>query len=168
RRVVVGNTKLIEDWNISQKLQEKMKNLQSEAKTVVVVVKNDEVIGLIPIQDIPKATSAKAISDLKKRGLKTVMLTGDNQQVAEVIANEVGIDEVIADVLPQDKAHHIKMLQDQGRNVAFVGDGINDAPALTTANVGIAMGAGTDIAIESGGIVLVKNDLEDVVKALMM
>ena len=96
------------------------------------------------------------------------MLTGDNQQVAEVIANEVGIDEVIADVLPQDKAHHIEMLQDQGRNVAFVGDGINDAPALTTANVGIAMGAGTDIAIESGGIVLVKNDLEDVVKALMM
>lgn len=165
QRVVVGNTKLIEDWN---KLQEQMKNLQSEAKTVVVVGKNDEVIGLIAIQDIPKATSAKAISDLKKRGLKTVMLTGDNQQVAEVIANEVGIDEVIADVLPQDKAHHIEMLQDQGRNVAFVGDGINDAPALTTANVGIAMGAGTDIAIESGGIVLVKNDLEDVVKALMM
>ncbi len=168
QRVVVGNTKLIEDWNISQELQEQMKNLQSEAKTVVVVGKNDEVIGLIAIQDIPKATSAKAISDLKKRGLKTVMLTGDNQQVAEVIANEVGIDEVIADVLPQDKAHHIEMLQDQGRNVAFVGDGINDAPALTTANVGIAMGAGTDIAIESGGIVLVKNDLEDVVKALMM
>ena len=105
---------------------------------------------------------------MKKRGLKTVMLTGDNQQVAEVIANEVEIDEVIADVLPQDKAHHIEMLQAQGRNVAFVGDGINDAPALTTANVGIAMGAGTDIAIESGGIVLVKNDLEDVVKALMM
>ncbi len=168
QRVVVGNTKLIEDWNISQELQEQMKKLQSEAKTVVVVGKNDEVIGLIAIQDIPKATSAKAISDLKKRGLKTVMLTGDNQQVAEVIANEVGIDEVIADVLPQDKAHHIEMLQDQGRNVAFVGDGINDAPALTTANVGIAMGAGTDIAIESGGIVLVKNDLEDVVKALMM
>ncbi|WP_034997616.1 copper-translocating P-type ATPase [Ligilactobacillus salivarius] len=168
QRVVVGNTKLIEDWNISQELQEQMKNLQSEAKTVVVVGKNDEVIGLIAIQDIPKATSAKAISDLKKRGLKTVMLTGDNQQVAEVIANEVGIDEVIADVLPQDKAHHIEMMQDQGRNVAFVGDGINDAPALTTANVGIAMGAGTDIAIESGGIVLVKNDLEDVVKALMM
>jgi Cu+-exporting ATPase len=168
QRVVVGNTKLIEDWNISQKLQAQMKNLQSDAKTVVVVGKNDEVIGLIAIQDIPKATSAKAISDLKKRGLKTVMLTGDNQQVAEVIANEVGIDEVIADVLPQDKAHHIEMLQDQGRNVAFVGDGINDAPALTTANVGIAMGAGTDIAIESGGIVLVKNDLEDVVKALMM
>ena len=168
QRVVVGNTKLIEDWNIFQELQEKMKNLQSEAKTVVVVGKNDEVIGLIAIQDIPKATSAKAISDLEKRGLKTVMLTGDNQQVAEVIANEVGIDEVIADVLPQDKAHHIEMLQDQGRNVAFVGDGINDAPALTTANVGIAMGAGTDIAIESGGIVLVKNDLEDVVKALMM
>ncbi len=168
QRVVVGNTKLIEDWNISQELQAQMKNLQSDAKTVVVVGKNDEVIGLIAIQDIPKATSAKAISDLKKCGLKTVMLTGDNQQVAEVIANEVGIDEVIADVLPQDKAHHIEMLQDQGRNVAFVGDGINDAPALTTANVGIAMGAGTDIAIESGGIVLVKNDLEDVVKALMM
>src|SRR5699024_7623092 len=99
-----------------------MKNLQDEAKTVVVVGKNDEVIGLIAIQDIPKATSAKAISDLKKRGRNTVMLTGDNQQVAEVIANEVGIDEVIADVLPQDKAHHMKILKCKGIMFDFTGN----------------------------------------------
>jgi ATPase, P-type (transporting), HAD superfamily, subfamily IC len=120
---------------------------------------------LIAIQDAPKETSKEAIATLKARGLRTVMLTGDNERVAKAIAQEVGIDEVIADVLPGDKADHVQELQKQGK-VAFVGDGINDAPALTMADVGIAMGSGTDIAIESGGIVLMKNDLRDVAKAL--
>ena len=117
-------------------------------------------------QDVPKASSKQAIAELKKRGLKTVMLTGDNQNVAEAIGREVGIDQVIAGVLPTEKAAEIKKLQDEGNKVAFVGDGINDAPALSTADVGIAMGSGTDIAIESGGIVLVQNDLMGVVRAL--
>lgn len=161
----IGNDKLMADYQLTDSLRAQMTQLQNEAKTVVLVGVLDQIIGLIAIQDAPKVSSAAAISALKARGLRPVMLTGDNQRVAQAIATEVGIDTVIADVLPGDKADHVKQLQADGP-VAFVGDGINDAPALTTADVGIAMGSGTDIAIESGGIVLVKNDLMDVVRAL--
>ena len=162
----VGSDKLLEDIIISQEMKKKAIQLQKEAKTVVYVGLGQDIIGLVAIQDVPKPSSKKAIAELKKRGLRTVMLTGDNQNVAEAIGKEVGIDQVIAGVLPTEKANEIKKLQDAGRVVAFVGDGINDAPALSTANVGIAMGSGTDIAIESGGIVLVQNDLMGVVRAL--
>ena len=162
----VGSDKLLEDIIISQEMKKKAIQLQKEAKTVVYVGLGQDIIGLVAIQDVPKPSSKKAIAELKKRGLRTVMLTGDNQNVAEAIGKEVGIDQVIAGVLPTEKANEIKKLQDAGRVVTFVGDGINDAPALSTANVGIAMGSGTDIAIESGGIVLVQNDLMGVVKAL--
>ena len=162
----VGSDKLLEDIIISQEMKKKAIQLQKEAKTVVYVGLGQDIIGLVAIQDVPKPSSKKAIAELKKRGLRTVMLTGDNQNVAEAIGKEVGIDQVIAGVLPTEKSNEIKKLQDAGRVVAFVGDGINDAPALSTANVGIAMGSGTDIAIESGGIVLVQNDLMGVVKAL--
>ena len=162
----VGSDKLLTDINISQEMKDQALQLQKEAKTVVYVCLGNDIIGLIAIQDVPKASSKQAIAELKKRGLKTVMLTGDNQNVAEAIGREVGIDQVIAGVLPTEKAAEIKKLQDEGNKVAFVGDGINDAPALSTADVGIAMGSGTDIAIESGGIVLVQNDLMGVVRAL--
>ena len=165
QKAFVGNDKMLSDVEINSELQDKMIQLQNEAKTVVFVGVDNKIVGLIAIQDAPKATSKEAIATLKARGLRTVMLTGDNQRVAEAIAKEVGIDEVIADVLPGDKADHVQALQKNGK-VAFVGDGINDAPALTMADVGIAMGSGTDIAIESGGIVLMKNDLRDVAKAL--
>ncbi|WP_125710730.1 copper-translocating P-type ATPase [Companilactobacillus zhongbaensis] len=167
KKSFVGNDKLLNDVSISDDLQKQVIKLQEEAKTVVFVGVEDQVIGLIAIQDAPKETSKEAIAALKSRGLRTVMLTGDNQRVAQAIADQVGIDEVIADVLPSEKADHVKALQ-QNEKVAFVGDGINDAPALTVADVGIAMGSGTDIAIESGGIVLVKNDLRDVDKALAL
>lgn len=162
----VGSDRLLEDISISQEMKDQALQLQKEAKTVVYVGLGNDIIGLIAIQDVPKASSNQAIAELKKRGLKTVMLTGDNQNVAEAIGREVGIDQVIAGVLPTEKAAEIKKLQDEGNKVAFVGDGINDAPALSTADVGIAMGSGTDIAIESGGIVLVQNDLMGVVRAL--
>lgn len=161
----VGNDKLLNDVSVSNELKTQMATLQQEAKTVVFVGEGQRVIGLIAIQDAPKPTSKDAISALKSQGLKTVMLTGDNQAVSQAIADQVGIDQVVADVLPADKADQVKKFQASGK-VAFVGDGINDAPALSTADVGIAMGSGTDIAIESGGIVLVKNDLRDVYKAL--
>ncbi|ORN09551.1 copper-translocating P-type ATPase [Lentilactobacillus parabuchneri] len=161
----VGNDKLLNDVSVSDELKTQMATLQQEAKTVVFVGEGQRVIGLIAIQDAPKPTSKDAISALKSQGLKTVMLTGDNQAVSQAIADQVGIDQVVADVLPADKADQVKKFQASGK-VAFVGDGINDAPALSTADVGIAMGSGTDIAIESGGIVLVKNDLRDVYKAL--
>ncbi|MFD1472336.1 copper-translocating P-type ATPase [Companilactobacillus mishanensis] len=167
KKAFVGNDKLLADVEIDDKLKQQVIELQEQAKTVVFVGVENKVVGLIAIQDAPKDTSREAIADLKARGLKTVMLTGDNQLVAEAIAEQVGIDQVIADVLPSDKADHVKALQQDGK-VAFVGDGINDAPALTVADVGIAMGSGTDIAIESGGIVLVKNDLRDVDKALAL
>ena len=165
QKAFVGNDKLLNDMQIDPDLKQQMIRLQNEAKTVVFVGLDDKIIGLIAIQDAPKTTSKEAIATLKARGLRTVMLTGDNERVAEAVAKEVGIDDVIADVLPGDKADHVEALQKDGK-VAFVGDGINDAPALTMADVGIAMGSGTDIAIESGGIVLMKNDLRDVAKAL--
>lgn len=164
---VVGNQKLLGDLTFNKQLQQQETRLQNEAKTVVFVGLDDRIIGLIAIQDAPKPTSKEAIAALRARGLRTVMLTGDNQRVAQAVAQQIGIDEVIADVLPGDKAAQIKQFQHDGK-VAFVGDGINDAPALTTADVGIAMGSGTDIAIDSGGIVLVKNDLRDVDKALAL
>ena len=162
----VGSDRLLADVNISQEMTQKATDLQNEAKTVVYIGLDGEIIGLVAIQDVPKPSSREAIKELRERGLKTIMLTGDNKNVAEAIAKQVGIDQVIAGVLPNEKAMHIKKLQDQGKKVAFVGDGINDAPALSTADVGIAMGSGTDIAIDSGGIVLVQNDLRGVVRAL--
>lgn len=164
----VGSNRLLADVPISKELKTQASKLQNEAKTVVYVGYNHEIIGLIAIQDVPKKTSKQAISELKKRGLKTIMLTGDNEKVAQAIGKEVGINQVIAGVLPNEKAAEIEKLQKQGDIVAFVGDGINDAPALSTADVGIAMGSGTDIAIDSGGIVLVQNDLRGVVRALEM
>jgi len=161
----IGNEKLLDHYTLTPELTQQMTQLQNAAKTVVIVGRADQVIGLIAIQDAPKASSTGAIAALKARGLRTVMLTGDNDRVAQAIADQVGIDEVIANVLPGDKAAAITRLQADGP-VAIAGDGINDAPALTTADVGIAMGSGTDIAIEAGGIVLVKNDLQDVVRAL--
>ena len=164
--IFAGNDKLLKA-PMSPDLKKTMTRLQTEAKTVVIVGRNDEPIGLIAVQDTPKETASSAISQLKKHGVHTVMITGDNHQVASAIAKQVGIDQVIAEVLPSDKADKVVELQKTG-NVAFVGDGINDAPALAAADLGIAMGSGTDIAIESGGIVLVKDDPMDVVRALSL
>ena len=167
KQVLLGNAKLLDGMDISSNYQEKLKELEKEAKTVVFLAVDNEIKGLLALQDIPKENAKLAISQLKKRGLRTVMLTGDNAGVARAIADQIGIEEVIAGVLPEEKAHEIHQLQEAGK-VAFVGDGINDAPALSVADVGIAMGAGTDIAIESAGIVLTRNDLTGVVRAFDM
>lgn len=166
-KILVGSPKNQSEIEFSAEFKTKIIKLQNEAKTVIAVAQDERVIGLIAIQDAPKENAKQAISNLHQLGLKTVMLTGDNQQVADAIAGQVGIDQVIAEVLPVDKADAIKNLQKK-HHVAFVGDGINDAPALTQADVGIAMGSGTDVAIDAGGIVLIKNDLEDVVRALKL
>ena len=165
--VTLGNGKLHDGTAMDPELEKRMVELQEQAKTVISLSVDGQVIGLIAIQDAPKASSKEAIKKLKERGLTTVMLTGDNERVAQAIAKQVGIDTVIADVLPQEKASAIQKLQEASK-VAFVGDGINDAPALSIADVGIAMGSGTDIAIESGGIVLTQNDLLGVVRAFDM
>lgn len=163
----VGSNKLSANYQVSSELKQRLSKLQAEAKTVIQVGLNQQVIGLLAIQDVPKTNAKQAIANLKAQGLRTVMLTGDNERVAQSIAQDVGIDDVIANVLPNEKAHYVEKFQKAGK-VAFVGDGINDAPALTTADVGIAMGSGTDIAIDSGSIVLVQNDLRGVVRALEM
>lgn len=167
KQVLLGNAKMLDGMNISSTYQEKLEELEKEAKTVVYLAVDNEIKGLLALQDIPKENAKLAISQLKKRGLKTVMLTGDNAGVARAIADQIGIEEVIAGVLPEEKAHEIHKLQQAGK-VAFVGDGINDAPALSVADVGIAMGAGTDIAIESADLVLTTNNLLGVVRAFDM
>ena len=167
--VVLGTNKLLEEFGVTVNAAslKDWQRLQSEAKTVIGVAKAKTFLGLIAIQDAPKETSRQAIQSLRNYGFMTVMLTGDNIATAKAIAVQVGIDEVVAEVLPADKAAKVEELQ-INQPVAFVGDGINDAPALATAQLGIAMGAGTDVAIESGDIVLVKNDLLDVVSALRL
>ena len=150
------------------KWDEAMEKLEDEGKTVVLVSSEDRVIGMIAIADVVKESAKEAVQKIHKMGIKIVMLSGDNNKTAQAIAKEVGIDKVIAEVLPKDKAQEIKKLQEGGRKVAMVGDGINDSPALAQADIGIVMGEGTDIAIESGDMVLVKNDLRDVPSAIKL
>ena len=167
KQVLLGNAKLIDDLAIPHDYQERFDLLEKEAKTVVFLSVDGELKGLIALQDVPKENAREAIAKLKKRGLRTVMLTGDNAGVAHAIAEQIGIEEVIANVLPEEKAHEIHKLQKNGK-LAFVGDGINDAPALSVADVGIAMGSGTDIAIESADLVLTTNNLLGLARAFDM
>ena len=167
KQVLLGNAKLLADLAIPQDYQERFELLEKEAKTVVFLSVDGELKGLIALQDVPKENAREAIAKLKKRGLRTVMLTGDNAGVAHAIASQIGIEEVIANVLPEEKAHEIHKLQKNGK-LAFVGDGINDAPALSVADVGIAMGSGTDIAIESADLVLTTNNLLGLARAFDM
>ena len=165
--ILVGNRKLFTEKGTEIKTAEdRIAQLESQGKTVVLVGLEGKLIGLIAIADTPKDFAPETVSLLKAQGKQVVMITGDNRRAAESIAHILGIDRVLAEVLPEDKANAIKRLQEQGERVAMVGDGINDAPALVKADVGIAIGSGTDIAIESGGIVLVKDDLRDVSRTL--
>ena len=167
KQVLLGNAKLLADRDIPSDYQERFDLLEKEAKTVVFLSVGGQLKGLLALQDVPKDNAREAIAKLKKRGLRTVMLTGDNAGVAHAIAEQIGIEEVIANVLPEEKAHEIHKLQKNGK-LAFVGDGINDAPALSVADVGIAMGSGTDIAIESADLVLTTNNLLGLARAFDM
>jgi len=166
KRIVIGNRTLMNEKKISFKnIEGQIKSWEEDGKTSMIVAENEKVIGAIAVADAVKDDSIKAIAALKRRGYRTVMITGDNETTAKAIAKQVGIDEVIANVLPEEKAKKIVELQRRGM-VAFVGDGINDAPALKQSNVSIAMGSGSDIAIEVGDIVLVKGSLIGVVQAI--
>jgi P-type Cu+ transporter len=164
--ILIGNFTLMKERKISIKGFEKiLDKFEGDGKTTMIVVENKKVIGIIAVADAVKEDSQKAISILNRKGYRTVMITGDNERTAKAIASQVGIKEVIANVLPEDKAKKVQELQGRGF-VAFIGDGINDAPALKQANVGIAMGTGTDVAIEAGDIVLTKGSLVGVVQAI--
>lgn len=162
-----GNQKLMQEQGIScEKALSSMEKLSKEGKTPLILADEKQVFGIIGVADVVKPTSAKAIQELKKLGIQVIMLTGDNARTAKAIQKQLDIDTVIAEVLPQDKEREISRLQEEGKTVAMVGDGLNDAPALARADVGIAIGAGTDVAIESADIVLMKNDLQDVATAI--
>jgi P-type Cu+ transporter len=167
--VLVGNRKIMDEAGIDYSgLEQELKQLEGEAKTVMLIAENGNCIGLVAEADTLKDDSVEAIAELEKLGLQTAMLTGDNKRTAEAIARRVGISKVLAEVLPDKKAAEIRRVQEEAGLVAMVGDGINDAPALTQANVGIAIGTGTDIAIEAGDVVLVRGNLSDVVKAVKL
>ncbi len=166
---LIGNRLLMNDQNVSiNLLDSEATKLASEGKTVVYVAMDKSVIGLIALADVPKATARQAVENLKRRGLKVAMVTGDNKGTAASIAAQLGIERVMAEVLPGSKADEIKKLQAQGEVVAMVGDGINDAPALAAADVGIAIGAGTDVAIEAADITLIRDDLTGVPEAIAL
>jgi len=166
----LGNRKLITDMSKGGlgAYEASMQKLESEGKTAMLLATQNEIIGIVAVADTVKPSSKTAIDRLKALGIAVYMLTGDNKRTATAIANQLGVDNVFAEVLPEDKASKVKELQSLGSNVAMVGDGINDAPALAQANLGIAMASGTDVAMEAGGIVLMRNDVNDVVTAIQL
>ena len=165
--VLLGNRKLMKQRGLDfGPLTSRAEALEGDGKTVMFVAAYGQPAGLIAVADTLKDSTAEAIQRLHKLGIETVMITGDNRRTAEAIARQVGIDRVLAEVLPQDKADEVKKLQAQGKKVAMVGDGVNDAPALAQADVGLAIGSGTDVAKETGDVILIKDDIQDVVVAL--
>ncbi len=164
KNIIIGNRKMMaKDGIKTAGLEEKISRLESEGKTVIIVALNKKLLGIIAIADPLKEYSAEAVQHLEALGIESIMLTGDNERTANAIAKQIGIKKVIANVLPHEKLDVIKKLQAEGNVVAMVGDGINDAPALAQADIGIAIGSGTDVAKETGGIILIKDDLRDVV-----
>lgn len=169
KSVLIGNEKLMLENNIVTKDSvEKAEKYASEGKTPLFIAVDSELAGIIAVADQIKESSLKTVEKLHNLGLEVVMLTGDNRKTAQVIAEQLSIDKVVSEVLPEDKANEIKKLQAQGKKVAMVGDGINDAPALVQAEVGIAVGTGTDVAIDAADIVLMKPDLNSVVNAIVL
>jgi Cu+-exporting ATPase len=170
KEVIIGNRALFADWKIAiqNDFDTQITKIENEGKTAVLISLDKKLSGIIGISDTLKETSKDSIKQLLDNGLKVYMITGDNKRTASAIANILNIKNILAEVLPEDKTNEVKRLQQNGEVVAFVGDGINDAPALAQADVGIAIGSGTDVAIESGDIVLVKNDVRDVVSAIKL
>lgn len=165
--ILFGNRKLMSKYKVSFG-KAAMEKLEGEGKTVMILSVNRKFAGLVAVADVLKESSSAAVLKLKRMGKRVVMITGDNERTAKAIAEKAGIDEVLAEVLPEDKASKVKKLQKGGEVVAMVGDGVNDAPALAQADVGIAMGSGTDVAMETGEIILMKDDLNDVVTAIRL
>jgi len=170
RKLLVGNRRLLDEQQValSPSLEQQAASLAEAGRTPMFVAVDGRIAGLVAVADTIKPTARQTIEQLKARGVEPVMITGDNQRTAAAVARELGIERFYAEVLPADKARYVRELQAEGRKVAMVGDGVNDAPALATANIGIAIGAGTDVAIETANIVLMKSDPLDIVRAIIL
>jgi len=166
KKIIIGNKVLneikkgIDKENLEKYLSEK------DGKTIIYVIIDENIIGIIKCKDVLKPNASEVISKIKEKSIKTIMITGDNDITARVIGKEAGVDEIISEVLPEEKLNKIKEIMNKGKIVTMIGDGINDAPSLAYANVGIAIGSGTDIAIESGDIVLIHSNLNDLLKTI--
>jgi Cu+-exporting ATPase len=169
RSVLIGNRKLMDESSVDISMaEEDLRKMEEGGRTAMLVASGSKLIGIVGVADVVKETSKEAVSELKKMGIEVIMLTGDNPRTAKVIASQVGIDRYIAEVLPENKAKEVARLQAEGKKVAMIGDGVNDAPALAQADVGIAIGSGTDVAMETGDIVLIRSDLIDAVAAIQL
>lgn len=169
KQVILGNRKLIKKHlSISDEIDKDLENIEKEGKTAVISLIDNDIAGIFGIGDTVKDHAKTTIQYLIDKGYEVYMITGDNRRTAKAVANEIGINNIMAEVMPADKSEKVKELQNQGKTVAFAGDGINDAPALAQADLGISLGSGTDVAIESGDIVLMRDDLKDVIKALVL
>ncbi len=167
--VVIGTRKLMQQYGIEiQSVLPTMEKLESDGKTAMLAAINGQYAGIVAVADTIKDTSREAVDRLQQMGIKVIMMTGDNERTAQAIGKEVGVDAVIAEVLPEGKAEEVKKLQQQGKKVAMVGDGINDAPALATANIGMAIGTGTDVAMEAADVTLIRGDLNSIADAIIM
>ena len=166
--IKIGGTAVLENKSLSSELEKDIQTENKDGKTIVYILRNSEIIGIFSLSDIIRQESRDAIKSLRDMGIKTSMITGDSEEVAKWVSKELSIDEYFSNVKPEDKASKVKILQQAGQKVAMVGDGINDAPALTQADLGIAIGAGTNVAVESAGIILVRNDPRDIVKIIRL
>ncbi|WP_370221360.1 HAD-IC family P-type ATPase, partial [Cytobacillus sp.] len=167
--LLIGTRRLMDKYGVNvQSAKLEMETLEENGKTAMLVAVDGKYAGIVAVADTIKETSRDAINRLRKLGIEVIMITGDNKRTAEAIAEEVGIDSVIAEVLPEGKAEEVKKLQKQGKKVAMVGDGINDAPALAVADIGMAIGTGTDVAMEAADITLMRGDLNSIADAILM
>jgi len=169
KEVLIGNRRLMKDKGVRIEEKEKViSGLEEKGNTVMLVAEDGQLRGMIAVADTLKENAEEVVKGLKSEGVQVIMLTGDNEKTARAIGAQVGIDRIIANVLPGDKAKIIKELQSEGKVVAMVGDGINDSPALAQSDIGIAIGSGSDVAKETGGIILVKDDLRDVIMSIKL
>ena len=162
KKVILGNSKIVSYFNIENKYEDKERELSKRGNSIVYVIEEKQIIAIIGVNDILRENAKKIINNLKKNNIEVIMLTGDNQEVAEIIAKEVGIEKIIANVLPSDKVENIKKLKEQGKKVMMCGDGINDSPALANSDIGVSIHSGTDIAMDSADVILMKNDLNKI------